>query len=64
MGGLARCGVSITLLLSMALPGPKVPWGDARMIHAQKFQLLVKLGGNCSLMPVKAWKFGAPTPAR
>jgi hypothetical protein len=31
---------------------------------AQKFQLLVKLGGNCSLMPAKIWKFGAPVPER
>jgi hypothetical protein len=31
---------------------------------ADKFQLLVKLGGNCSLMPVKSWKFGAPVPER
>jgi hypothetical protein len=31
---------------------------------AQNFKLLVKLGGNCSLIPVKTWKFGAPTPAR
>ena len=33
---------------------------------AQKliFQLLVAPAGNCSLMPVKTWKFGAPTPER
>jgi hypothetical protein len=36
----------------------------ATVATAQKFQLLVKLGGNCSWMPVKAWKFGAPTPTR
>ena len=41
-----------------------IPWRVSHRRDAQKFQLLEKLGGNCSLMPVKAWKFGAPTPAR